>query len=82
LNAALLSAFTQQARHFLDKQRHAAGPLAHPLDHVFGEGMLGRDLADHLRDPGAIQRSERDYVVMRAQAPRRAEFGAGRGQQE
>ena len=42
--------------------------------------MAGRDLADHARDPGAIERRERDHAVVRAQAPRRAELRTGRSQ--
>ncbi len=60
LNAALLASLQKQPRHLLDEQRDAAGPLAHPLDHVFGEGMLGRDLANHARDASTIQRGQRD----------------------
>ena len=55
LNTALLAAFKKQARHLLNEQRHAAGPLVDPLDQLFGERMAGRDLADHARDAGAIQ---------------------------
>ena len=34
LNTALLAAFNKQARHLLDEQRHAAGALADPFDHL------------------------------------------------
>ena len=47
LNAALLAALEKQARHLLDEQRHAAGPLAHPLDHFLGQRMARRNLAHH-----------------------------------
>ena len=52
MNAALLASFNKQAGHFLNKQRHAAGPLVDPLDQLFGECMAGRDFADHARDAG------------------------------
>ena len=55
LNTALLAALQQQARHLLNEQRHAAGPLVDPLDQLLGECMAGRDLADHARDAGPIQ---------------------------
>ena len=44
--------------------------------------MAGRDLADHARDVGTIQRGQRNQAVVRAQAPRRAELGTCRSQQE
>ena len=82
MNAALLAALNQQARHLLDEQRHAAGALAHPLDQLFGQRMARRNFADHARDAGAIQRGQRDQAVVRAQAPRRAELRTGRSQHE
>jgi hypothetical protein len=36
LNAALLASLQKQPCHLLDEQRHAAGSLAHPLNHVLG----------------------------------------------
>ena len=59
----------------LDEQRHAAGSFAHALDHLFAQRMARGQLADHLRDVGAIEGTERDDAVMRAQAPRRSELG-------
>ena len=56
LNTALLAALKKQARHLLNEQRHAARALVDPLDQLLGERMAGRDLADHARDAGAIQR--------------------------
>ena len=44
--------------------------------------MTRRDLADHARDTGKIQRGQRNQAVVRAQAPGRAELGTGRSQQE
>ena len=82
LNAALLTALEKQARHLLDEQRHAAGALADPLDHFLGERMAGRDLADHARDAGAIERGQRNQAMVRAQAPRRPELRTSRSQEE
>ena len=44
--------------------------------------MAGRDLADHARDAGAIQRGERNQTVVRAQAPGWAELRPSRSQEE
>jgi hypothetical protein len=48
---AILTAFKRRSWH----QRWS---FAHALHDLFGERMARRNLADHLRDPGAIQRSE------------------------
>jgi hypothetical protein len=82
LNSALLPALEQQARHLFDKQRHAAGPFVDPLNQFLGQRVTGRDLADHARDAGKIQRGQRNQAVVRAQAPGRAELGTGGRQQE
>ena len=74
LRAALFAALQQEARHLLDEQRHAAGALAHPFDHVPRQRMAGRESRDHLRDLRAIERRQRDDAVVRAHAPRRAEL--------
>ena len=74
MHAALLAALQQEARNLLDEQRHAAGALADPFDHLLAQRMTGREFADHLRDSGAIERGERDHAVVRAQAPGRAEL--------
>jgi hypothetical protein len=63
---ALIPALEKQAGHFLDEQRHAAGPLVYALNYLLGERMVGRDLTDHARDPGAIQRGESNQTVVRA----------------
>jgi hypothetical protein len=74
LQAAGLAALDEKPRHLLDEQRHAPGALAHALDHLLAQRMASGELADHPRDVGAIEGAERDHAVMRAQAPRRAEF--------
>ncbi len=63
LHAALLAALQQEARHLLDEQRHAAGALAHAFDHFLGERMARRDLADHARDAGAIERGQSEIKL-------------------
>ena len=74
LQAAVLAALEQEARDLLDEQRHPAGALAHALDHFSAQRMASSELADHVRDVGAIEGAERDHAVVRAQAPGRAEF--------
>ena len=74
LHAARLAALEQKPRDLLDEQRHPAGALAHALDHLLAQRMASGELADHLRDVGAIEGAERDDAVMGAQAPGRAEF--------
>ena len=73
LHASLFAALHEQARYLLNEQRHAAGPLVHPLNQLLGKCMAGRDLADHARDAGPIQWGQRNQAVVRAQAPRRTE---------
>ena len=82
MNAALLAALKKQARHLLNEQRHAAGALADPLDQLLGQRMTRRNLANHARDPSAIEGTERNHAVMRAQAPGRAKLRTSRSQQE
>jgi len=77
LQAAGLAAFEQKARHFLNEQRHSAGALAHTLDHLVAQRVARGELADHLRDVGAVEGAERNDAVVRAQAPGRAEFRPG-----
>jgi hypothetical protein len=55
LHVTLLTALEQEARHFLDRQRHAASALIDPLDHVLGECVAGRDFTDHTFDAGTIR---------------------------
>ena len=74
LQATGLATLEQKARDLLDEQRHPAGALVHTLDHLLAQRMASGELADHLRDVGAIEGAERDDAVVRAQAPRRAEF--------
>jgi hypothetical protein len=82
LNSALLAALQKQSCHFLDEQRHAAGPLTHPVDYVLGQRMARRDLVHHARDAGAIEGAQRNQTVVRAQTPRRAELRTSRSQQK
>ena len=82
LNAASRAALEEQARHLLDEQRHAAGPLADAVDHVGGQGMARGDLAHHAPHLRAVERRERNDAVVRAQAPVRAEFRPGRHDDE
>ena len=74
LRAALRVALEQEPRHLLDEQRHAAGSLAHSIDHLVGERMPARDLADHAAHLRAVERRERNDAVVRAHGPGRAEF--------
>ena len=74
MRAAFFAAVEQQPGDFLDEQRHPASALAHALDHFLAQRMASGELADHLRDVGAIERGERDDAVMGAQAPGRSEF--------
>ena len=57
LRAAGFAALQQKARNLLDEQRHPAGAIAHPLDHLLGQRMASGEFADHLRDIGAIERA-------------------------
>ena len=76
LRAALFAALQEQARDFLDEQRHAAGALAHPIDGFPRQCVALGEFADHLPHLGAIEQRERDRAVMRARAPRRVKFRA------
>ena len=83
LRAALFGAFEQEPRDLLDEQRHAAGTLADAIDHLARQGATLGDLADHLPNLRAIEGRKRHRAVMRARAPRRAEFRPrGRDNQE
>ena len=64
LRAALDSALEQEPRHLLDKQRHAAGSFAHALDHLSAQRMAPGELADHLRDVGGIEGTERKDALV------------------
>ena len=44
LNAALLPTFEQEARHFLDEQRHAAGALGHAVDGFLSQRVASGQL--------------------------------------
>ena len=74
LCAALRVALEQEPRHLLDEQRHAAGSLAHSIDHLVGERMPACDLADHAAHLRAVERRERNDAVVRAHGPGRPEF--------
>jgi hypothetical protein len=54
LQAAGLAALEQKARDLLDEQRHPAGVLSRALDHLFAERAVRGEMADHLRDAGAV----------------------------
>ena len=82
LRAALDAALQEEARHLLDEQRHAAGALIDALDDIPRQRVAGRDFADHPCDLRAIERRERDHAMVRAHAPRRAEFRPHRRNQK
>jgi len=58
LQAAGLAALEQKTRDLLDVQRHPASALAHARDHLLAQRMASGELADHLRNVGAIEGAE------------------------
>jgi hypothetical protein len=74
---AFFAALEQKANDLLHEQRHTAGAFAHPIDHLFAQRMASGELANHLRNVGAIEGAERDDAVVGAQAPWRSELGPG-----
>ena len=74
LCAAVRVALEQKSRHLLDEQRHAARSLPHSIDHLVGERVPARDLADHAAHLRAVERRERNDAVVRAHGPGRSEF--------
>jgi len=72
--APLDAAFQEEARYLFDEQGHAAAAFAHPFNDLLGQHMTRGDLGDHARDLRAIEWGQRDYAMMRAQAPGRAKL--------
>ena len=70
----LRSALQEEARHFLDKQRHASGPIGDALHHFPRQRVPLRDRAHHSDDFGAIERNQRQTRVVRAGLPWGAEL--------
>ena len=74
LQAPGLASLEQELCDLFDVQRHPAGALAHTLDQLFAQRMAIAELADHLRNVGAIKGTQRDNAMVGTQAPWWTEF--------
>src|SRR6516225_9724141 len=78
----MLAALQQKSRHFLNKQRHAAGALSQAVNHFLGQRIADRKLADHVPHLRAIKRSQGDRAVMRTHAPGSPKLRSSRDNKE
>ncbi len=82
VEAGLSAALEKQPRDLLDEQRHAVASFDDDANVVFRQLARRGDRADHEAHVGRVERRERKRGVVRSRRPRRAEFGAHRGDDE
>jgi hypothetical protein len=65
----VVTAFQQEACHFLNEQWHAPSALGHTINDFLRECVAGSKLANHLPYLLAVEGGESNHSVMRAHPP-------------